>query len=104
MVVQHDAANLILAGNHYGTRVLDNHLLGSGFRIFAAATESPEHWGWSHAPMFGLAVEAATPLATAATVRILVPARGHRLTTTCHTAQATTTMASIPTTLAQRRR
>jgi hypothetical protein len=49
------AANLILAGNHFGTRVLDNHLLGAGdaFQITAYPTESPGIWGWSHAPFLG---------------------------------------------------
>jgi hypothetical protein len=49
------AANLILAGNHFGTRVLDNHLKGAGdaFQLTAYPTESPGIWGWSHAPFLG---------------------------------------------------
>ena len=45
----------ILAGNHFGTRVLDNHLLGAGdaFQITAFPSESPGIWGWSHAPFLG---------------------------------------------------
>jgi hypothetical protein len=46
------AANLVLVGNHYGTRVLGNHFLGGGeaYHITAAPTEQPAIWGWSHAP------------------------------------------------------
>ncbi|MEO6811678.1 MAG: hypothetical protein ABI353_21410 [Isosphaeraceae bacterium] len=55
------AVGLDLIGNHFGTRVLGNHLLGaSGFRIAAAPTEQPVHWGWSHAPVFGLVIEGNT--------------------------------------------
>lgn len=53
------AVDLFLAGNHFGAKVLDNHFLGgdSAFRINATPTESPVHWGWSHAPVFGLTVD-----------------------------------------------
>jgi hypothetical protein len=46
------AINLVLPGNHFGTRVLDNHLLGAGdaFQIMAYPTEAPGIWGWSHVP------------------------------------------------------
>jgi hypothetical protein len=49
------AANLVLAGNHFGTRVIENHLLGAGdaFLALAYPTESPGIWGWSHAPFLG---------------------------------------------------
>ncbi len=49
------AANLVLAGNHFGTQVRDNHLLGAGdsFQITAYPSESPGIWGWSHAPFLG---------------------------------------------------
>jgi hypothetical protein len=49
------AVNLVLAGNHYGTRVVNNHLLGAGetLRFTACPTEQPRHWGWSHAPVLG---------------------------------------------------
>ena len=45
----------VLAGNHYGTRVVGNHLQGGGlaWRIMASPTESPMSWGWSHVPFFG---------------------------------------------------
>ena len=52
------AANLVLVGNHYGLRVLDNHFLGgNAFVINAAPTEKPVHWGWSHAPLMGALIE-----------------------------------------------
>jgi hypothetical protein len=46
------ANNLVLPGNHFGTRVLDNHLLGArdAFEITAYPTEAPGIWGWSHVP------------------------------------------------------
>jgi hypothetical protein len=46
------AINLVLPGNHFGTRVVDNHLLGAGdaFQIMAYPTEAPGIWGWSHVP------------------------------------------------------
>ncbi|MHC5540051.1 right-handed parallel beta-helix repeat-containing protein, partial [Singulisphaera rosea] len=48
------ASNLVLAGNHFGTIVRGNTLLGGeAFRIQACASESPYHWGWSHVPYFG---------------------------------------------------
>jgi hypothetical protein len=48
-----------LAGNHFGTRVINNHLLGGGlaFRLMACPTEHPMIWGWSHAPFLGAVVE-----------------------------------------------
>lgn len=53
------AANLVLVGNHFGTRVLNNRLLGGGEALLltAAPTETPVAWGWSHAPFFGGIVE-----------------------------------------------
>ena len=49
------AAGLVLAGNHFGVKVLNNRLLGGGeaIRLLASATEEPVHWGWSHAPFLG---------------------------------------------------
>ncbi len=48
-----------LAGDHFGTRVVGNHLLGGGlaWRLLACATEHPMIWGWSHAPFLGAVVE-----------------------------------------------
>lgn len=53
------ALPLLLAGNHFGTRVVENHILGGGdaFRIVACPTERPNGWGWSRAPMLGLILE-----------------------------------------------
>jgi hypothetical protein len=53
------AAGFVLAGHHYGTRVANNTVRGCGeaFRIVACPTEAPVHWGWSHAPVFGLRFE-----------------------------------------------
>ena len=47
------ATDLVLAGNNFGTQVLDNHLLGGvlAFVIDAYPTESPDIWGWSHCPV-----------------------------------------------------
>jgi len=49
------AANLVLAGNMFGVRVLGNKFYGGGetVRLHASPTEAPVHWGWSHAPFLG---------------------------------------------------
>ena len=49
---------LILPGNHFGTVVEKNHLLGGAeaLKLSSCATESPIHWGWSHAPVLGAVV------------------------------------------------
>lgn len=51
--------SFVLPGNHFGTRVVGNHLLGGGlgWRMIAYATESPGMWGWSHTPFLGGVVE-----------------------------------------------
>jgi hypothetical protein len=53
------ADNLVLAGDHFGTRVLRNHLIGGrhAIRLEATPTEQPVTWGWSHAPFLGGLVE-----------------------------------------------
>ena len=53
------ADDLVLAGNQYGATVTNNHLLGGdrGFRISAFPTESPNIWGWSHAPFLGALIQ-----------------------------------------------
>jgi hypothetical protein len=53
------AAGFVLVGNHFGTNIVDNHVLGCGeaFRLTAAPTESPGPWGWSHAPFLGVTIE-----------------------------------------------
>lgn len=47
--------NIQLAGNLFGTRVVNNTLLGGerSLLILASATEEPVSWGWSHAPFLG---------------------------------------------------
>jgi hypothetical protein len=53
------AVNMVLVGNHFGTRIVGNHLLGggSGWMLSASASEQPVHWGWSHNPFLGAVVE-----------------------------------------------
>ncbi len=52
------ACNLVLVGNHFGLNVRENTLKGGGaFKITAAPSESPLHWGWSHAPCFDAMIE-----------------------------------------------
>ncbi len=49
------AADLVLAGNVFGVKVLRNRFQGGGMaiRLLATPTESPVQWGWSHAPFLG---------------------------------------------------
>jgi hypothetical protein len=49
------AFDLVLAGNHFGTKVLNNQFVGGyeGLNLLAAPTEAPDIWGWSHAPFLG---------------------------------------------------
>jgi hypothetical protein len=55
------SSNLQLPGNHFGLRVLNNHIYGgAAFHFTANATELPRIWGWSHAPYFGGVVEGNT--------------------------------------------
>lgn len=51
---------LVFVGNHFGTRVVKNHVLGgqSAFRMTACPTEAPMMWGWTHAPFLGGLIEA----------------------------------------------
>ena len=53
------AAGFVLAGNHFGTKLMSNRVVGAGdaFQIMASASETPNHWGWSHAPMLGLVIQ-----------------------------------------------
>ena len=53
------AAGFVLAGNHFGTVVRNNRVVGAGdaFQVMASASETPNVWGWSHAPVLGLAFE-----------------------------------------------
>lgn len=49
---------LDLAGTHFGTRIVGNHLLGGGEGLLLASTptERPYLWGWSHVTFFGVNV------------------------------------------------
>jgi hypothetical protein len=50
---------LAFIGNHFGTRVVNNHLLGGAhaFRMTACPSETPVVWGWSHVPFLQGVVE-----------------------------------------------
>lgn len=48
---------LDLAGTHFGTRILDNYLLGGeGMLLSVMPTERPNLWGWSHVPFLGVLI------------------------------------------------
>jgi hypothetical protein len=52
------SCSFVLAGNHFGTRVIENHLFGGGaLCAIAYPTESPMIWGWTHAPFLGAVIE-----------------------------------------------
>ena len=59
MRVGQKSGGLILIGNHFGTRVIGNHILGgaNAIRFAACPTETPVTWGWSHAPFLGAVIE-----------------------------------------------
>ena len=50
-----NSAVVVLAGNHWNLRLLNNELLGGGesLRLQSTPTEAPHLWGWSHTPFFG---------------------------------------------------
>ena len=52
------AAGFVLVGDHFGTRVEGNWIVGGGeaIRLTAAPSENPVTWGWSHAPALGVVV------------------------------------------------
>lgn len=52
------ALDLVLAGNHFGTQVLNNTFIGGGeaMVLWAAATEQPDIWSWSRAPFLGATI------------------------------------------------
>jgi hypothetical protein len=56
------ADDLVLAGDHFGAKVLGNQFLGGAeaFAIEAAPTEQPDFWGWSHAPFLGGTIDGNT--------------------------------------------
>jgi hypothetical protein len=49
------SAVVVLAGNHWNLRLLNNHLLGGGDSLLVQSTptENPYIWGWSHTPFLG---------------------------------------------------
>ena len=55
----HRADGMVFVGNHFGTRVTKNHILGGAhaFRMTACPTEQPQIWGWTHAPFLGGVIE-----------------------------------------------
>jgi len=54
-----NSAVVVLAGNHWGLRLLNNSLLGGGDSLLlqATPTEDPFIWGWSHTPFLGFICE-----------------------------------------------
>jgi len=52
------AGNMVFVGNHFGTTVANNHLLGGAqsLHVTAAPTERPVVWGWSHAPFLNATI------------------------------------------------
>jgi hypothetical protein len=56
------AHNIVLTGNHYGTRMIHNTLLGgaNAFRLSGYVTSQPFGYAWSHTPQFGLEVASNT--------------------------------------------
>jgi hypothetical protein len=56
------AADMVLLGNQFGTRVVGNQLLGGNQALLLSATptEQPVLWGWSHSPAFGAVVSGNT--------------------------------------------
>jgi hypothetical protein len=53
------STGLVFVGNHFGTRVVNNQLLGGdgAFKLTACPSETPVLWGWSHAPYLEGVVE-----------------------------------------------
>lgn len=56
------SSGFILAGNHFSTRIVKNHVKGGDLAIALAAcpSETPVSWGWSHAPIMEAVVEGNT--------------------------------------------
>lgn len=54
------SVGFVLVGNHFGTQVVKNHVIGgeSAFKLSACPSETPMMWGWTHAPYLGGLVEA----------------------------------------------
>lgn len=53
------AGGFVLAGNHFGTVVRKNRVVGAGepLLLMAYPSETPRLWGWSHAPFLGGLIE-----------------------------------------------
>ena len=51
---------LVFVGNHFGTRIVKNHVLGGrgAFKLTACPSETPMMWGWTHAPYLGGVIDA----------------------------------------------
>jgi hypothetical protein len=66
--------NLCLAGNHFGTVIKDNTILGGGesLRVTSFATEAPNVWGWTHVPMAEIVIEGNTVKGAAKPARVAV--------------------------------
>lgn len=56
------SSGFVFGGNHFGTRIIKNHIKGGDVAVSLAAcpTEAPVIWGWSHAPVMGAVVEGNT--------------------------------------------
>jgi len=56
------AGDLVLVGNQFGVNVLGNTFLGGNvaFKITACPSESPNAWGWTHAPLLGATIRGNT--------------------------------------------
>ena len=52
----------MLAGNQFGAKVVGNHLIGGkqAFLISAYPSETPNIWGWTHAPILGVTIQGNT--------------------------------------------
>jgi hypothetical protein len=53
------SAGMVLVGNHFGTRLVKNHIQGGdlALKFTACPTESPVTWGWSHAPVLQAVID-----------------------------------------------
>ena len=77
------SAVVVLAGNHWGLRLLRNHLLGGGdsLLIQSTPTEEPYIWGWSHTPFLGFLCDGNRHVDSAHGVSIDVYSNRHNKTT-----------------------
>jgi hypothetical protein len=52
------ANDLVLAGNQFGARILNNTFLGgkNAFQLTAYPSEAPNIWGWTHSPFLGATI------------------------------------------------